>query len=143
MQRAARSLIALAVVGLVMSAAGCASLAVRMGMASQEYVDEKLAEITSSVEASQAQVDAKLAEVSGSIDENRTGIDQATAQLIEVSGTADKVEQVLTATQETIKTTEELKQLASVLEERLIDLPDETIRRLVGVLQDYLEPQEQ
>lgn len=99
---------------------GCASMAGTFGIASQEYVDEKLSE-----------AEGRLAP---RIDENRAKVDKFAA-------TADQLEELIGSVESTVRTTAELKQLAVILEERLNNLPVETIKQLVDVLQQYLDAQ--
>lgn len=53
--------------------------------------------------------------------------------------TAAKLEDALVALEATVQKTQELSQLALVLEEKLINLPEETIQQLVTILQQYLD----
>lgn len=99
---------------------GCASMAGTFGIASQEYVDEKLSE-----------AEGRLAP---RIQENRKKVD-------EYSATADQLEELIGSVEDAVRTTDELKQLAVILEERLNNLPVETIKQLVDVLQQYLDAQ--
>jgi hypothetical protein len=110
-------IIAVAIIA-VAGLSGCASMAGTFGVASQEYVDEKLAE-----------TDARLA---SRIEANKTRVD-------EYAETADKLEALISSVEEAVRTTDELKQLAVVLEERLENLPHETITQLVDILQQYLD----
>jgi len=100
---------------------GCQSLAGTFGIATEQYVDEKVSES-----------EGKL---SAQVDGNRSKIDT-------YAETADKLEELIGSVEDTVRTTEELKQLAVVLEERLNDLPKETITQLVDVLQQYLDAQD-
>lgn len=111
-------LVVLFVIGFVVLISGCASLATRVGVASQEYVDQKLAEM-------QDQVGSEIA--------------QSNREITRIGETADKMTAALQAVEEAVRTTEELKALAVVLEEKLATLPEETIRQLVEILQEYLE----
>jgi methylthioribose-1-phosphate isomerase len=116
-------LLALAIVVLVTIGAmsGCQSFAGTFGIATEQYVDEKVSE-----------AEGRL---SAQVDENQKKINEYTA-------TADKLEELIGSVEDSVKTTEELKQLAVLLEERLNDLPKETIRQLVDVLQQYLDSQQ-
>ena len=106
---------------------GCASLAGTFGIATEEYVNEKMGEaetrLSSQVQANQSKIDA-----------NRS-------QLEEFAATADKLNELIVAMEESVQTTRELQQLAIILEERLENLPVETIRQLVDILQQYLDAQ--
>jgi len=97
---------------------GCQSLAGSFGIATQQYVDDKMAE-----------TEGRL---SSQIDENRSKLEK-------YETTADKLEELISSVEGAVRTTDELKQLAGVLEERLNSLPEETIRQLVSVLQQYLD----
>lgn len=113
-----RMFILLAVISAVVGLSGCASTAGTFGIASQKYVDEKMAE-----------AETRLA---SQIDANKTKVDKYAA-------TADKLEALISSVEEAIRTTDELKRLAVVLEERLENLPQETIKQLVDILQQYLD----
>ena len=99
---------------------GCASIAGTFGIASEQYVDEKMSE-----------AEGRL---SSGIDDNRTKVD-------EFAATADQLEALIGSVEDAVRTTDELKELAVILEERLNNLPVETIKQLVEVLQRYLEEQ--
>lgn len=113
-----RMFILLAVISAVVGLSGCASTAGTFGIASQKYVDEKMAE-----------AETRLA---SQIDANKAKVDKYAA-------TADKLEALISSVEEAIRTTDELKRLAVVLEERLENLPQETIKQLVDILQQYLD----
>ena len=55
------------------------------------------------------------------------------------AATAARLEELIASMEGTVKTTDELKNLAVILEDRLEDLPKETIRQLVEILNNYLE----
>lgn len=99
---------------------GCASIAGTFGVASEQYVDEKLSE-----------AEGRLS----------TRIDGNQAKVDEFAATADQLEALIESVEDAVRTTDELKQLAVVLEERLNNLPVETIKQLVEVLQRYLDEQ--
>ncbi len=104
---------------------GCASLAGKFGIASQAYVDEQLA-------AARSDLQTEVEQTKQSVAENRSDIDK-------YAESAAQLEQLIDSVQRTVQTTDELKQLATVLETRLENLPVETIRQLVGILEQYLE----
>ncbi len=99
---------------------GCASIAGAFGIASERYVDEKMNE-----------TEGRL---SARIDDNQAKLDQYAA-------TADRLDELIVSVENAVRTTDELKQLAAVFEERLNNLPEETIKQLVEVLQQYLDAQ--
>lgn len=105
-------------IAVIVVISGCQSLAGTFGIATEQYVDEKMNE-----------VEGRL---SSDIGDNRKKIEEYTE-------TADKLEELIGSVEQSVRTTEELKQLAVVLEERLNDLPKETISQLVDVLQQYLD----
>ena len=117
--------IAVALVGLT----GCQTMAGWFGIASEQHVDDRIVEM-------QAQIDERMVEKQAQIDERMVGMQ---AQIDKYVVAADQLEGLIESLGEMAQTTEELESLASVLEERLVDLPDETIRQLVGVLQGYLD----
>jgi septal ring factor EnvC (AmiA/AmiB activator) len=117
----------IAVVAVAMMS-GCATFGDLVGLASEEYVDERIAE-----------VQAEMSGLSGEIEDNRSKIAQANSRLEDISVAADEVAHALESMESAVRTTEELKQLAVVLEERLADLPEQTIQQLVEVLQAYLD----
>ena len=118
MAKATKTPAVLFVVVFVILITGCASLATRVGVASQEYVDQKLAEM-------QVQVEGEIA--------------QTNSEVSRIGDTAEKMSDALQAVEAAVQTTEELKELAVILEEKLATLPEETIRQLVQILQDSLE----
>ena len=100
---------------------GCATL----GIATRTYVDEQLS-------AARNELSNEIQDNKSSIDENRSAIDA-------YGETAAQLEELIISIQQTVETTDELKQLAGILEQRLENLPVETIKQLVGILQEYLE----
>jgi hypothetical protein len=104
---------------------GCASLAGTFGIASKQYVDEQLT--------------VTRDELSTEIKSNSMEIGETKGQLEKFSASATQLEGLIVSMEKTVETTEELKQLADVLEGRLANLPVETIRQLVGILDQYLE----
>ncbi len=97
---------------------GCATLAGKIGIASEAYVDEQIAVMRSEME------------------------EESTArreELDQYAEAAAKLEELIASMEQTVQTTEELKALAVVLETRLADLPKETIAQLVEILDAYLK----
>jgi len=88
---------------------GCQTMAGWFGLATEQYVDDKMSEV-------QTQLDT-------------------------YSSTADHLEELIGSMEAAVKTTEELKNLATVLENRLDNLPEETIKQLVDILQEHLDSQ--
>jgi glutamine synthetase type III len=115
------SILAFAVVVVIAAMSGCQSMAGTVGIATEQYVDEKVSELEG--------------RLSAQVGENQKKINEYTA-------TADKLEELIGSVEESVKTTGELKQLAVVLEDRLNNLPKETIKQLVDVLQQYLNSQQ-
>lgn len=103
---------------LVLILPGCATLPGKIGLASEDYVEERLQALRSDLEEE--------------FETNK-------ALLESYSDTAAKLEEVLHSLEGTVETTDQLKELAVVLEERLMNLPDDTIQRLADILNDYLQ----
>ena len=100
---------------------GCATMAERVGIASSESVDQKLAGTRGEMEAEIAALRSELA-----------------AQQERVA----QIEDLSAGMEEAIQATEELEQLAEVMESRLEEMPRDTIEELVRILQRYLEVSE-
>ncbi len=123
-----------AVIILSMFAVGCTTIARWMKVPSQEYVDERFSQL----EGQFGEVTSETGQIRQEINQVQEEVGQIRGSVDEVSATADKLEELLVSFQETMRTTDELSRLAGVLEERLNDLPKETIRQLVDILQAYL-----
>ena len=104
---------------------GCASLAGTFGLASKSYVDEQLEVVRT--------------ELKTDVDRYGSIAEENSAALKDYAETAKQLEDLIESIQHTVQTTDELKALADVLEQRLANLPVETIRQLVNILQLYLE----
>ena len=117
----------LAVVVLIVFSvlSGCASLAGTFGIASQKYVDEQLT--------------IARDELSTEIKSNSMQIGEAKGKLEQYTSSASQLEELIVSMKQAVDTTDELRQLADVLQARLENLPVETIRQLVGILDQYLE----
>jgi len=100
---------------------GCATMAGWVGIASSESVDEKVAGASSDLEAE--------------IGSLRSDLDAYQARATEIDRLGRSIE-------ETIRTTEELQQLAEIMESRLQQMPRDTIEELVAILQRYLNSEE-
>ena len=111
---------------------GCASLAGVFGIASESYVEEQLTSVREEMQSEIADAQRGATEAKAAADVNKSAID-------EFAATADQLGILIESIQQTVETTEELKRLGAVLEERLVNLPVETIRQLVGILNEYLE----
>ena len=119
--------IAVGITGLVLLTifTGCASMAGTFGIASRVYVDEQLA--------------VAREELSSEIKSNSIEINETKSTIDKFASSADQLEGLIESMQKTVETTDELKALAGVLESRLANLPVDTIRQLVGILEQYLE----
>ena len=89
-----------------------------VGIASNESVDEKLTGTRSELEAE--------------IGSLRSELNSHQLKVAEIENLSRSME-------EAIQTTEELQQLAEIMESRLEKMPRETIETLVEILQRYLE----
>lgn len=107
---------------------GCQTMAGWFGVASEPYVDERIDESQT-----------RMGEIEGQLNEMQSRLGEMQARVDESQVAAAQLEELIGSLETTVQTTEELKQLATVLEDRLSNLPDETIRQLVEVLQGYLE----
>ena len=112
----------------ILSLSACASGSF-LGLATSAYVDEQLAAARGEVEAARqvlsSQLQSELATVQVDVDR----VDELTREL----------EQLLATIRENERATQELQQLATVVASRLEELPTETLRRLVEILQAHLE----
>jgi len=100
---------------------GCATMAEWVGVASSESVDEKVAGARSDLE---------------------TEIGSLRSDLDAYQAKATEIERLGRSIEETIKATEELQQLADIMESRLQQMPRKTIEELVAILQRYLNQNE-
>jgi len=116
--------IVLLVVSLAMFS-GCTTLAGKVGIASEDYVT--------------AQVEAARATLQMEIDATNKQLEATQSEIGQYSQAAADLTQLIDSMQRTVQTTDELKQLADVLQGRLENLPVETIRQLVTILEQYLE----
>ena len=76
---------------------------------------------------------------SESVDEKVAG---ARSDLDAYQAKATEIERLGRSIEETIKATEELQQLADIMESRLQQMPRKTIEELVAILQRYLDQNE-
>ena len=116
---------AILAVGTFILLSGCASLAGVFGVASESYVEEQLQSVRDELQP-------QIADAQGGVTANRSALDA-------YADTANQLEELIESIRTTVETTDELKQLAAVLEQRLENLPVETMRQLVTVLVEYLE----
>lgn len=124
-----RIIVALVMAVVLVALSGCQTMAGWFGLATEQYVEEQMADV-------QTQVDSKMGTVQSDVD---VKLGKVQTQIDEYAMTADQLEGLIGSLEESVRTTEELKQLAVVLEERLVNLPEETIKQLVDILQQYLE----
>ncbi|UCF99338.1 MAG: hypothetical protein JSV89_07310 [Spirochaetaceae bacterium] len=109
--------IALALVWL----SGCATMAGWVGIASSESVDEKLT-------GTRSELEAEIGSLRSDLDAHQTRVTE--------------IESLSRSMEEAIRATEELQQLADVMESRLEQMPRDTIQELVDILQRYLDDSE-
>ena len=102
----------------VLLLAGCATMAERVGIASSESVDQKLT-------ATRSELEAQIAALSSELEAQQRRVLQ--------------IEDLSADLEEAIQTTQELEQLAEIMESRLEQMPRDTIEELVTILQRYLE----
>ena len=100
---------------------GCTTLAGWVGIASEKSVDESLG-------AARRDLETEIAGLRGDME-------QVQEQVV-------RIERLGALFEETMQATEELQQLAKVMESRLEKTPRDTIEKLVDILQDYLEATE-
>lgn len=117
--RSARAVIAFALVLSFFT--GCATMAGWVGIASEKSVDESLG-------AARRDLETEIAGLRGDME-------QVQEQVV-------RIERLGALFEETMQATEELQQLAKVMESRLEKTPRDTIEKLVEILQDYLEASE-
>lgn len=134
-RRAPRSIIALlAAAAVVTVSTSCASTKPVLGFATSAYVDQQL--------------DARATALASDLEETRRQVGRLAAELDEYTATADeltalldRIDEVIGDYEQTKAATEELQQLAVQVEQRLEELPTETIAQIVEVLQEFLESQ--
>lgn len=112
-------------VGTLILLSGCASLAGVFGVASESYVEEQLQSVRDELQP-------QIANARGGVTANRSALDA-------YADTANQLEALIESIRTTVETTDELKELAAVLEQWLENLPVETMLQLVTVLVEYLE----
>ncbi len=122
-------LVTLIVAVILVALSGCQTMAGWFGLATEQFVEERVTVV-------QSQVDSKMGEVQSQVDDR---VGEVSSRIDEYASTADQLEGLISSVEESVRTTAELKQLAVVLEERLVDLPEETIAQLVEILQQYLD----
>lgn len=126
MQRVRLTLFAVAAAGML---AGCATTKPIGFIATPGYVESRIA---TSENAMRADYEARLAEKDRQISQLQAEL-RAQRQVTEdLAGLADVVMEVESSNRE-------LRDLAVVVEDRLAELPRETIRELVRALERYLE----
>jgi len=109
-------------VAAVLVLAGCATTEPIWFIATPGYVESRIA---TSEEATRSAYEAELARLQAQIDSQN-----------EIVSRLDSMSDVIA---EVEKNNDDLLALADVLEERLQNLPTETIRELVAILQEYLD----
>jgi outer membrane murein-binding lipoprotein Lpp len=103
---------------LLLVLSGCATMAERVGIASSESVDQKLA-------ASRGELEAEIAALRSELEAQARRV----SQFEDLSADLD----------EALRATEELERLAEIMEVRLEQMPRDTIEELITILQRYLE----
>ena len=106
---------------LLVLLAGCATMAERVGIASSESVDQKLT-------GTRSELEAQIAALRSELDAQQKRVAQ--------------IEDLSADLEEAIRATEELEQLARIMESRLEQMPRDTIEELAAILQRYLEDSE-
>ena len=121
----------LAGVAVLLLLAGCATMAGWVGIASEAQVEE-VEQKASATETRLAATEAQLATANGEIDRLK-------AELQSYDERASRLESLTGDLEETIRSTRELEQLAEVMEARLQQLPQDTLRLLVEIIQKHLQ----
>ena len=112
----------------ILSLSACASGSF-LGLATSAYVDEQLAATKGEVESARQELRSQLQTELSTVRVDVDRVDELTREL----------EQLLATIRENERATQELQQLATVVASRLEELPTETLRRLVEILQSHLE----
>ena len=115
-------------VAALMMLAGCATMAGWVGIASEEMVEEQ-----------GAAVDARLAAAEARLTEAEAELRRLEAELEAAQVKAARLESLASELEETIRATRELQELAEVMEVRLQELPQDTLRLLIEILQERLQ----
>jgi chromosome segregation ATPase len=110
----------LAVVALLLLG-GCATMAGWVGIASEAQLEEQAA----TTEARLAQADTEIARLK--------------SELEAYNEKAGRFERLTEDLEKTIRSTQELQELAQVMEARLQEVPQDTLRLFVKIIVQYLE----
>ena len=112
-------------VAAALGLSGCVSLADRAGIASKKYADEQAARAVQEASAtSKEQLEARIAELQ--------------ADLQAVRQDAEAMKKAMETINEVVSSVSQMEELAKAFEERLAGLPEETLRKLVQILSEYL-----
>jgi septal ring factor EnvC (AmiA/AmiB activator) len=111
--------------------AGCATMAGWVGIASEAQVEE-VEQKASATETRLAATEAQLAAANAEIDRLETELESYKER-------AGRLESLTDDLEDAIRSTRELEQLAEVMEARLQQLPQDTLRLLVEIIQKQLE----
>jgi uncharacterized protein YlxW (UPF0749 family) len=103
---------------------GCATMAGWVGIASEAQLEEQAA----STEVRLAAADTEIA--------------QLRADLELYDEKADRLESLTEDLEKAIRSTQELQELAQVMEARLQEVPQDTLRLLVEIIERYLQDQQ-
>jgi outer membrane murein-binding lipoprotein Lpp len=121
----------IAAIAASLALAGCASGSF-LGLATSAHVDEQFATSTAERDAALQALEGTLSGELSSLQVDVQRVDELTREL----------EILLATIRENERATQELQQLATVVASRLEELPTETLRRLVEILQGSLGEQE-
>jgi peptidoglycan hydrolase CwlO-like protein len=128
---------ALAGAGMLLVLGGCATMAGWVGIASEAQVEE-VGQKASAAETRLAAAEAQLAAAEQALASANGEIDRLEAQLQGYQEQADRLEGLSGDLEQTIRTTRELEKLAEIMEDRLQQLPQDTLRLLADIIQKQL-----
>jgi outer membrane murein-binding lipoprotein Lpp len=120
-----RPAILTAAVLMLIALAGCATLADKSGIATKKFAeDQAAAAVEKANAASKEQLQAEIAQL-------RTELKAVQQEAAATSAAIEQVNQMVTSVAK-------MEEMAKSFEQVLPTLPDETLRRLVTILSDYL-----
>lgn len=129
---------AIAAVLLVFALSGCATLADKVGIATKKYVDQRAAGAAEQAATAAAGVaEQAAAETAATRKQLETQIIELRKELLAAQKDAEAA-RIALAEIERVASAARIEQLAKAFEDQLTMLPDETLRRLVGILTEYL-----
>lgn len=126
-----RFILGFMVLGLLFS--GCTSAGVLGVLTTNEILEAKIAESEAKQKAEAAALQAELKA------ELKEAVDKLASQIDEIHETARELNNMVDTISETAESTRQLQELAKVIEQRLNNLPMETLQGIVDILNRAVE----